>query len=114
MTTVIYDADCGLCSSTRHICEALDWLHLLDWRSFEESGVTADHVILQSGGRRWGGFSAVKRIALRFPLLYLAILAGALLSPWTLAVWVFAYSPLFQPAGERIYAWIARNRTCAI
>jgi predicted DCC family thiol-disulfide oxidoreductase YuxK len=114
MTRVIYDADCGLCLSTRRICEALDWFHLLDWNSFEDSGIRPDQIFLESRGRRWGGFSAVKRIALRLPLFYLAILAGVLASPWTLAFWVFAYSPLFQPMGERLYGWVARNRTCAI
>jgi predicted DCC family thiol-disulfide oxidoreductase YuxK len=114
MSTVIYDADCRMCSMTKRVCEQLDWLRLLKWVSFEESGLEPDQLYLVNGSRRWGGFSAVKRVAARLPIFYLAILAGALLSPWTLLGWTVVLSPLFQPVGDRLYAWVARNRTCAI
>ena len=114
MATVIYDADCRICSTAKRVCERLDWFRLLAWIPFENSGLTPDQIYLVQGGRRWGGFSAIKRIAARLPLLYLLALAGVMLSPWTLAAWALVFSPLFQPVGNRLYGWIARNRSCAI
>ena len=87
MATVIYDADCRICSTAKRVCKRLDWFRLLAWKPFENSGLTPDQIYLVQGGRRWGGFSAIKRIAARLPLLYLLALAGVMLSPWTLAAW---------------------------
>jgi predicted DCC family thiol-disulfide oxidoreductase YuxK len=114
MATVIYDSYCRICTETRRICEWLDWFRLLEWQSFEDSGLSPDQLWFVRGERRWGGFRAVKRVAARLPALYLAMLAGAIVSPWTLVVWAVIFSPPFQPAGDWIYSWIARKRSCSI
>jgi predicted DCC family thiol-disulfide oxidoreductase YuxK len=114
MATVIYDADCGICTKAMRVCTRLDWFGLLSWNSFKGTDLPQDRMYFIQGEKRWGGFSAVKRVLLRLPAVYVMFLGSLLISPWLAVIWVFFFSPLFRPAGNRIYSWIARNRSCSI
>ncbi len=114
MSTVIYDADCGICTLAMRVCTRLDWFGLLTWKSFEGVNLPQDRMYFIKGDKRWGGFSAVKRVMLRIPAVYLLFLGSVLISPWLALIWGIFFSPLFQPIGNRVYSWIARNRSCSI
>jgi predicted DCC family thiol-disulfide oxidoreductase YuxK len=117
--TVFYDHDCGFCTRSKRLAERLDWLGLMRWvpsasseaRAAGIDPAQADRAMqMISGGRRVSGFHAVKRIALRVPITWMAIAAALWISPWFALLFAFLLSPLFTPLGERGYAWIARNR----
>lgn len=129
MATVIYDGDCGICTRIRRAVERLDWLRVLRWvpqQAVEAAafGIPAEdlqqRLYVAAGARRWGGFAGVKQMALRVPLFWMVVGASALVSPWLLLGWAVLFSPLAVPVGDRLYAWVARNRyrlpgsTCAL
>jgi predicted DCC family thiol-disulfide oxidoreductase YuxK len=117
--TVIYDSDCGICTTAKRTVEALDHFRTMRWVSqfspeAAASGVPVEDMLgavqwLGKGPRRHG-YAALKRIAARLPLFWLAVTGLAWLSPWTLLAPAFFFSPLSNALGNRAYAWIARNR----
>ena len=64
------------------------------------------------------GFAAFKRMLLANPVSYFFFAAAVLASGWVsagfrslvIAALVALFFPLFSPAGEAVYNWIARNR----
>jgi predicted DCC family thiol-disulfide oxidoreductase YuxK len=126
--TVIYDSDCGLCTRVKGAVEALDWLGTMRWIPLSsaeavEFGIPREQlersVYLVSGAARTRGWSAVKRMLARLPLTYLAGGALAFRSPWSAAGLALLFTPAFNPLGDGLYDWVARNRnrlpasTCA-
>jgi predicted DCC family thiol-disulfide oxidoreductase YuxK len=124
---VIYDGDCGFCAKTKNFLERLDLENMLRWRPYQSGagrsfGITdadaAQRLYLVNGDRIYSGFGAFKMIVLCNPVSYLVtyvVLAapGAGDSTFrnvTVACLLFLFSPVFRPAGEAIYAVIARNR----
>ncbi|HBY64357.1 MAG TPA: hypothetical protein DEH78_31435 [Solibacterales bacterium] len=106
--TVIYDGDCALCERSRRVVTALDWLGAFEWvRSQDPAAlpyaVDPARVWAIAGARRWSGYHAWRRILLRLPAFYLLGIALAFL-PFLLLL------PVFDPLGERLYAWVAKNR----
>jgi predicted DCC family thiol-disulfide oxidoreductase YuxK len=118
--TVIYDADCGLCTRVRDITRALDWTGSMRWLAQQDSGAASFGIAIEdlqrsmylvaAKGVKYHGFDAVKQILLRLPAAW--ALAGALLARKPVAAIPIAllFSPVFQPVGEAGYQWVARNR----
>ncbi len=127
--TVIYDGDCGICNRLRELCGALDWFGTLDWipqQSPEAArfGIPADalrdsmYLISADGPRH--GWSAVKGVALRLPVTYIAGALAIRKRPLAALALAALFSPLMDAPGERAYKWVAQNRyrlpgsTCAV
>lgn len=116
---VIYDGQCGLCRSARRFLEAFDPWHSLKWVAYQTPearrfGIPVEEmrqaVQFVSGTGRWRGFDAMKQISLRLPTLYLIAAAAIRWKPVLAIPLAFTFSPLFQPFGERLYAWVSDNR----
>ena len=81
--TVVFDGDCGFCKRSIRLGKKLDWLHKMDWRPRLEPGLkekfpqismeeTQNQMIsIRPDGKIFGGFYAVRDIALHFPLTFL-------------------------------------------
>ncbi|MEO8025667.1 MAG: DUF393 domain-containing protein [Bryobacteraceae bacterium] len=119
MTSIIYDGDCGFCTRSVRTGMALDWLKTLRWlpRFSDEAmklGVSleASERALQmvQGTTVYSGWRAIKRMALRFPLFWIFAALATWLWPWSALVIALGLSPLANPIGDPVYAWIARNR----
>ena len=127
--TVIYDGDCGICSRTRQTVEALDWLGTMRWISSHSDEADAfgfpreqldRAVVIVTAGSAADGWNAVKQIVVRLPLTYLVGAALVRWKPWSVLPIAVLLSPLFNPLGDRGYAFVAENRdrlpgsTCAL
>lgn len=104
---VIYDGDCGICEASRYYGERLDWLGLFRWRPSQDDAVLREHPHLArealdsalhvvGRGRTLSGFEAVRFIALRCPLSFLA---GAAM-----------HLPGAGVPGRFAYRWVADHR----
>jgi len=137
MGTVLYDGDCGFCDRTRVWMERFDLEKLFVWKPFQQArdlhGISQEalrqRLYLVTEKKKYSGFQAFKIMLLFNPLSYFVML-GALVLPqsvylhhrsWVAIFFLLFFSPLFVPAGETAYAWIARNRhrilsgaTCAV
>lgn|SRR5215510_12008691 len=106
--TVLFDDRCGKCrrfvrlSSTLDLAGHLDPIGLSNPRiarefgHFDPDALNFEMHVIDSRGRVFVGFYAIRRIAREVPLM-----------------WPFAallYIPGVSAAGEPIYAWIARTR----
>lgn len=125
---VIYDGDCGICRRIRHALSRVDFDHLFSWQPFQ-SGIgdrwsiprhqLEQRLHLIAAGRITAGFRAVKLILLYNPafLLLVGLFLIALPVDWIwsrrlAAAILFAFFfPAFNPIGERVYLWVARNRS---
>ena len=101
---VYYDADCRLCSGGVSLVSRAGVLGEVDWTPIQ-SGCTPEGVSdddldramhLETPSGVYSGFDAVRRIALRTPVLW----------PFALLFWL----PGMGALGSRAYAVIARNR----
>ncbi len=119
MDTILYDADCGVCSRVKRTVEALDWLGTMRWvpnhgPEADQSGIAQEHldhaVYILRGDGYDRGFAAVQQIAMRLPLAWLVAGYVVAKKPWTALVFAFLLSPLARPAGESLYDLVARNR----
>jgi predicted DCC family thiol-disulfide oxidoreductase YuxK len=117
--TILYDGYCTLCRYSRLVVERLDWFRRLTWIPFQRPDAdrfgVPRHVLDQtmcaaSGDKRWFGFAAWKKVLLRLPVLYLLVAGSAWITPWMLLAWAVFFAPFAEPAGERVYQWVARNR----
>lgn len=126
---VFYDGDCGFCELTRRAMARTDpgrvyaWEKLQTGRAQSQYGISNDalierlHVVIDGGEIR-SGFAAFKRMLLANPVSYFFFAAAVLASGWVsagfrslvIAALVALFFPLFSPAGEAVYNWIARNR----
>ena len=119
MQTVLYDADCGICTRVKETMEALDWLATMRWipnRSAEAAtyGIpleSLDHAvyIVGSTGER-SGFAAVQAMVARLPLTWFVIAYVIAKRPWTALLFAFLFSSLAVPAGQPLYDLVAQNR----
>jgi predicted DCC family thiol-disulfide oxidoreductase YuxK len=119
MNTVIYDADCALCTRVRETVEALDWLETMRWipnRSAEAAqyGVPRemlDHSVYLVGAKgAKSGYAAVQGIVERLPLVWIVGAWVIARKPWAAILFAFLLSPLAMPVGQPAYEWVARNR----
>ena len=118
--TVIFDADCGLCQRTRRAAEALDWFATMRWLPQQDPAAVAFGIpreeletsvyLVSAHGRKYHGFDAVKQVLLRLPATYAVAGAAMAKTRWSARPIVLFFSPLFQPAGEAAYGWVAANR----
>jgi predicted DCC family thiol-disulfide oxidoreductase YuxK len=128
-STVIFDADCGVCQRTRRAIEMLDWFGAMRWLPQQDAaalefGIPRDALeksmyLITRRGRAYRGFDAVQQILLRLPVSYAVAALAIRKAPVLAAALAFFFSPVFKPAGDRAYTWIASNRyrlpgsTCA-
>lgn len=107
---VLYDGHCAFCRKSVELLKRLDWfgnLRYQDARDLEHLPTSATplepdrlleemHVLTPDGRGLYHGFTALRWLAWRLPLL-----------------WPFApllYLPGVPKLGQRLYLWIARNR----
>ena len=107
---VLYDGDCAFCCRSIALVKKLDWLGKLDYVNVRDETLPLlkeppvagaplleqMHVLPIDGRQLYGGYRAVRWLAWRLPILWLA-------AP-------FLYLPGMTYLGQRIYLWIARNR----
>ena len=107
---VFYDGDCAFCCKSIDLLKKLDWLGKLDYVNVrdETQPILSEaplagaplldqmHVLPSAGGTLYGGYSAIRWLAWRLPLTWLA-------AP-------FLYLPGMTYLGQKFYLWIARNR----
>ena len=106
--TVLFDDRCGKCRRFIRLSTALDFAGHLDvvglsdariareFSHFDLDALNFEMHVIDTRGRVFRGFYAIRRIAREVPLM------------WPLAALLFI--PGVSAAGEPIYAWIARNR----
>ena len=106
--TVIFDGDCGFCQRSVRLGRSLDWLCKIDWRARLEPGLrnkfpqvsseeTQNRMVsIRPDGKTYGGFFAVRDIAIRLPLTFLPA--------------ILLYIPGVSLLGVPAYRWIAKNR----
>jgi predicted DCC family thiol-disulfide oxidoreductase YuxK len=93
--TVLYDARCSFCRRSKAIGEALDWFRTMRWEAAREA---QGSIVVLRNGERLTHWRAVKTMGLHTPLVWLTVLP------------LLAFLPVFDPIGDRVYGWIARNR----
>jgi len=124
---VIYDGDCGICNRIRAAMERLDFDGAFAWRTLQ-SGIGGrfgiaraaleKEMYLAADGRLYAGFRAVKMILLTLPAFHLGVAALIAAPPagwgWyrrvVVGLLLAFFFPLFNPAGQAVYEWFARNR----
>jgi predicted DCC family thiol-disulfide oxidoreductase YuxK len=127
--TVIFDGECGICRKIRRWMSRVDFDGAVRWEPLQ-SGIGArwgigrealeESLHLVAGGRVTNGFRACKGILLYNPAFYLVATALIALAPagvagvWWRRLFVAALIafllPVFNPVGEAVYRWVARNR----
>lgn len=110
MITVLYDGRCVICSQTKRVVSALDWLGRVrwldvhDWAAVEQSAPSLDretalgqvHVLLPDG-RLVGGFEGMRAMLRQLPL--------------GLPLWLIASLPGVRSwLGPLVYRFVARHR----
>lgn len=106
---VLYDGDCSFCQFQIRVLTWLDWLNVLSFvpiahpraaevarRIPRDQLLEAIHCVTPEG-RIYRGARAIRFMAMRLPLLVLL----------ALIMWI----PGVIWVAERIYAWVARNRS---
>lgn len=108
-TTTVYDGHCVICNSTRRAVTALDWLNRVEfldlhnrpeverrypWLDYEKA-MGEIHVV-DGENAVYAGYFGVRRLARDLPL--------------GLPVWAVLHLPGMDWVGQRVYAWVARNR----
>jgi predicted DCC family thiol-disulfide oxidoreductase YuxK len=136
---VIYDGDCGICNRIRRFWQRIDFDRLFTWQPLQSDvGATfglpkatlAESLHFVAGDTVTRGFRACKRMLQYHPATWLT-LAALIAMPrladnayYRAAIILGAlafFLPVTEPAGERVYRWVARNRyrfssksTCAV
>ena len=107
-TPVFYDGDCGFCTRSVRVLEAMDILKRLELMNFRNPSVQKANpdldlvrcerelVVRDAQGSWFGGFYAFRWMAWRLPPLWL-------LAP-------LAYIPGVPALGDRVYKWVANHR----
>jgi predicted DCC family thiol-disulfide oxidoreductase YuxK len=107
---VLYDGDCAFCCKSIELLQKLDWLRKLDYvnvrdetQLFLKEPPIAEaplleqmHVLPRDAQKLYAGYRAVRWLAWRLPLTWLA-------AP-------LLYLPGMTYLGQKFYLWIARNR----
>lgn len=122
---VIYDGDCGLCNRLKSLFDRLDFDRVLTWHPYQSGthGIDAAaleekmHVIL-NGRTVFAGYAAFQQILLFSSWFWLTVTVLLAAPPESWILWrrivviavLCLFLPIFKPAGEIVYSWIARNR----
>jgi predicted DCC family thiol-disulfide oxidoreductase YuxK len=124
--TVLYDGDCGICTSTRRFFEAITLEPIADWVPSQAAndvhGIRQEdlkkriHAVVD--GRIYKGFAAIKMLLLYNPVVYFVIAtvlavpepAGFPYRRWVAALLWIVFAPFFSRIGERGYDAVAVNR----
>ena len=126
---VVFDGDCGICNRIREWMQRVDFAGAFSWQTLQ-SGIgdrfgipraaVEERLHLLADGRIASGFRACKLIILYHPAFYLIVtflLAAPGNAAWAswwrrvvVALLLALFFPLFNPIGERVYDWVARNR----
>ena len=125
---VIYDGDCGLCNRIRRTFESVDFDGLFVWKIYQ-SGIGEQHGIpmqaleekmhiVVDGAEVLSGFAAFRRMLMCSPWFWLLLTALIAAPPDSWQSWrrvvvgltLCLFLPIFQPIGELVYSWVARNR----
>jgi predicted DCC family thiol-disulfide oxidoreductase YuxK len=107
---VLYDGDCPFCRKSIELLQKLDWRSKLTYVNVRDETqaflreppvlgaplLEQMHVLPTDGEHLYGGYRAVRWIAWRLPITWLA-------AP-------FLYLPGMTWLGQKIYLWVARNR----
>jgi predicted DCC family thiol-disulfide oxidoreductase YuxK len=107
---VLYDGDCAFCCKSIAVLQKLDWLGKLAYVNVrdETQGFLKEppvagaplleqmHVLPVDSAHLYGGYSAVRWLAWRLPLLWIT-------AP-------ILYLPGMTWLGQKAYMWVARNR----
>ena len=107
---VLYDGECAFCCKSVELLKKLDWLSKLDFVNVRDETLLflkeppvagaplleQMHVLTSDGQHLFGGYRAVRWLAWRLPLTWIA-------AP-------FLYLPGMTFLGQKFYLWIARNR----
>ncbi len=122
---VLYDGDCGLCKRSKRVLERLDFDHLLTWQpsqkdthGLQESALEAKMHVIVNGDQVFAGYAAFRQILLFSTWFWLTVTVLFAAPPedwfWWRRIVVVAvvslFLPFFQPVGEIVYSWVARNR----
>ena len=125
---VIYDGDCGLCNKLRQIVTRLDFDSVLIWHPYQSGAGDKYRITLEALEKRmhvvvdrhqvFSGFRAFKQIMFFQAWFWLATTALIALPPDAWSTWrriivgltVAVFLPVFNPIGELVYNWVARNR----
>ena len=126
---VIFDGDCGICHRIRGWMSRIDFDRAFSWQTLQ-SGIGDRFAVpraaleqrlhLAADGRMSSGFRACKLMLLYHPAFYLVV-AVLLAAPGNViwASWwrrivvgllLAFFFPVFNPIGELVYDWVARNR----
>ncbi len=122
---VIYDGDCGLCNRLKSLLERLDFDRVVTWQPYQlgTHGIDAAaleekmHVIL-NGRTVFAGYAAFQQILLFSSWFWFTVTLLLATPPESWILWrrivvlavLCLFLPFFQPAGEIVYSWVARNR----
>lgn len=107
---VLYDGDCAFCCKSVVLLKKLDWLKKLDYVNVRDESqaflketpvagaplLEQMHVLPRHGQSLYAGYRAIRWLAWRLPLTWVA-------AP-------FLYLPGMTWVGQKLYLWIARNR----
>ena len=107
---VLYDGECAFCCKSVELLKKLDWLCKLAYVNVRDESqpilkrppvvgaplLEQMHVLTRDGQHFYGGYRAIRALAWRLPLTWLA-------AP-------FLYLPGMTYLGQKLYLWIARNR----
>jgi predicted DCC family thiol-disulfide oxidoreductase YuxK len=103
---ILYDGTCSLCLQTKKSISALDWFGQLNWVSLEEyeqgqqffnkEELRKEIHLLTESGKVLKGFSAIRRIMLKCPLL--------------IGLGVVCYLPFAEKIGNPLYRFVATRR----
>lgn len=124
---VIYDGDCGICNRIRLWLDRVDFDRQFQWAPLQSGigdrwGIPREALVerlhLVADGGISSGFRACKLILLYNPAFFLLVDALIAAPPvdWVwyrrivVAVLLAFFFPLFNPIGEWVYGWVARNR----
>ncbi len=126
---VIFDGECGICNRIRERLTQLDFENAFSWHTLQSGlgdrfsiarAALEERLHLAADGRISSGFHTCKLILLYSPAFFLAVTlllavpgTAAWASWWRrilVALILAFFFPLFNPIGERVYNWVARNR----
>lgn len=125
---VIYDGDCGLCNRIRKTVESIDFDGMFFWETYQSAigdqhGIPMQaleekmHIVIDNT-EVLSGFAAFRRMLMCSPWFWLLLTTLIAAPPDSWQTWrrvivglaLCLFLPIFQPAGELVYSWVARNR----
>lgn len=109
MTTTVYDGNCVLCNTTKHLITLLDWLRRVEWVDLHDRDMVdarypwldydramGEIHVIDGENDVYAGYYGVRRLLRDVPL--------------GLPVWALLHLPGMERIGKRAYGYIARHR----